>query len=322
MENDNGVDGDNDSSSSTEVGNDGSIDENTDNDSIDDLVPNNSMTANGLASKILIDKKERSNKSKPGRKPNHDSSNGEVHDQTTEAKQTKAFIDDVLKEFDSPVSIHISKGMEKMNVSKDASKHSCASLEGEDKATPNARKATEAMASQIIKENSEILERIMRKRANTMSGTPGEITVSLSDDRAEEKKDEMSNNQDTSNQTPSLHKDINENKPTKSTSGIENHNQDKLSSSTLSEKNSPGKLHNQTKHFPAVSSMAPAKPQLAKPQLNPVGGMVVQQRSDVRMGGQPCTKPITFNPFPNSSRIGQRKSNEVGRKLGLYPAAK
>ena len=76
------------------------------------------------------------------------------------------------------------------------------------------------------------------------------------------------------------------------------------------------------KHFPAVSTMGPVKPQLSKPQLNQTGGIVVQQRSDGRLGGQNSTKPITFNPFPNSSRIGQRKSNEVGRKLGLYPSNK
>ena len=37
----------------------------------------------------------------------------------------------------------------------------------------------------------------------------------------------------------------------------------------------------------------------------------------VTLQSNPATKPITFNPFPNSARAN-RKPKEVGRKLGLY----
>ena len=39
--------------------------------------------------------------------------------------------------------------------------------------------------------------------------------------------------------------------------------------------------------------------------------------SSVTLQSNPATKPITFNPFPNSARAN-RKPKEVGRKLGLY----
>ena len=37
----------------------------------------------------------------------------------------------------------------------------------------------------------------------------------------------------------------------------------------------------------------------------------------ITLQSNPATKPITFNPFPNSARAN-RKPKEVGRKLGLY----
>jgi hypothetical protein len=39
--------------------------------------------------------------------------------------------------------------------------------------------------------------------------------------------------------------------------------------------------------------------------------------SNITLQSSPATKPITFNPFPNSGRTN-RKPKEVGRKLGLY----
>ena len=43
----------------------------------------------------------------------------------------------------------------------------------------------------------------------------------------------------------------------------------------------------------------------------------VKSHSTVTLQSNPATKPITFNPFPNSARAN-RKPKEVGRKLGLY----
>ena len=40
-------------------------------------------------------------------------------------------------------------------------------------------------------------------------------------------------------------------------------------------------------------------------------------KSTITLQSNPATKPITFNPFPNSARA-TRKPKEVGRKLGLY----
>ena len=40
-------------------------------------------------------------------------------------------------------------------------------------------------------------------------------------------------------------------------------------------------------------------------------------KSSITLQSNPATKPITFNPFPNSARAN-RKPKEVGRKLGLY----
>ena len=40
-------------------------------------------------------------------------------------------------------------------------------------------------------------------------------------------------------------------------------------------------------------------------------------KSNITLQSNPATKPITFNPFPNSARTN-RKPKEVGRKLGLY----
>ena len=39
--------------------------------------------------------------------------------------------------------------------------------------------------------------------------------------------------------------------------------------------------------------------------------------NNITLQSNPATKPITFNPFPNSARAN-RKPKEVGRKLGLY----
>ena len=231
--------------------------------------------------------------------------------------ESRALIDNVLKEFENPTSLYVPD--KERNGSKtqiDASEAEEFPTDEESKLAP--RRASGAKVSQIIKENSEILEKIMRKRVNSMAGTSIENQVSL--EKEEIDGIETDNVSDLTSPRKNDKGCKNSIQPTPSNQNDVNYNVSK--SKSEQPKKETGNTKNGTTHFPAVSAMGPVKPQLSKPQLNQTGGMVVQQRSDGRHGGQNSTKPITFNPFPNSSRIGQRKSNVVGRKLGLYPSAK
>ena len=220
----------------------------------------------------------------------------------------KAFIEDILKEFDSPTSIYIPNG--KINGVEKENQNSIPN--GSEKSTMCTRRTSGAKASQIIKENSEMLEKMMRKRVNSVAGASNENSISLDKELLDIGNDNIDN--DMSFEEILHNKNANKAEVmTKVPS-----RQIKAKSATTLPKNDTGKSNIPAKYYPAVSPIGPVNPQLSKPQLNPVGGIVVQQRSDGAMGGQNSTKPITFNPFPNSSRIGQRKSNEVGRKLGLY----
>ena len=229
--------------------------------------------------------------------------------------ETQNLIDDVLKEFENPTSIYISDN-ERNGNKNDAIFSVSEALSKNDDSSLCQRRASGAKATQIIKENSEILEKIMRKRVNSMTGMSIEQQISL------DKEEIIEHDSNTSKDVgSSVKNDILQISHTNSLNQNEiNHNMSK--NSTVPLKKEVFKANNSPKHFPAVAAIEPVKPQLSKPQLNQTGGIVVQQRSDGRLGGQNSTKPITFNPFPNSSRIGQRKSNEVGRKLGLYPSTK
>ena len=126
--------------------------------------------------------------------------------------ESKRFIEDLLAEFDKPASIHESEIPRRTDVKE---------------------------ASQIMKENEEILNRIMKKKSF-------------------------------------------EEEPRTLGDGIE--------SSELQE------------------------PQAA------VASTPIKAESKIKTVLQPGErKPITFNPFPTSSRI-HRKPNQVGKKLGLYPS--
>ena len=228
----------------------------------------------------------------------------------------RSFIDDILKEFDTPESIYIpNKDNIKDEIRSPDSKSKASALL--EQSSLNTRRTSGAKASQIIKENSEILEKIMRKRVNSMAGSSLENQVSLEREELDVTDNGKKDNDENIKDIVSTR---NMSKPALSTE-IQTP-QNLARNSDTSAKMDTGKSKTFGNHYPTVTAMEPVKPQLSKPQLNPVGGMVVQQRSDVRLGGQNSTKPITFNPFPNSSRIGQRKSNEVGRKLGLYPSNK
>ena len=230
--------------------------------------------------------------------------------------ENRAFIDDILKEFDNPESIYIPDNENNENDNGNPNSK-CKAFTPSEWTSQNTRRTSGAKASQIIKENSEILEKIMRKRVNSIAGSSGENPVSLEQEQLYDddngKKEKRADSKDT----------VSSNTISKPKPSIDTTSPQKLSHNPdTSPKKETGKVKSISKHYPTVSAMGPVKPQLSKPQLNPVGGMVVQQRSDARIGSQNSTKPITFNPFPNSSRIGQRKSNEVGRKLGLYPSTK
>ena len=58
----------------------------------------------------------------------------------------------------------------------------------------------------------------------------------------------------------------------------------------------------------------PNKRRISHTSSNGSSGSV---KSNITLQSNPATKPITFNPFPNSARAN-RKPKEVGRKLGLY----
>ena len=231
--------------------------------------------------------------------------------------ETQNLIDDVLKEFENPTSIYISDN-ERNGRKNDAIFSESEASSKNDNSILGPRRASGVKASQIIKENSEMLEKIMRKRVDSMTGISNEQQVRLDKEEIIENESNhsrdvnISGKNDNSCKQMSHSNSLNQNEI--------NHNMSK--NSTVQRKKESFTGNNGSKHFPAVATIEPVKPQLSKPQLNQTGGIVVQQRSDGRLGGQNSTKPITFNPFPNSSRIGQRKSNEVGRKLGLYPSTK
>ena len=228
----------------------------------------------------------------------------------------KSFIDDILKEFDNPESIYIPNKDNNKNENESLNSKSKPSAVSE-QSSLSTRRTSGALASQIIKENSEMLEKIMRKRVNSMAGPSVENQVSLE----QEELDVIDNGKKKNDENPK--EIVSTRNMSKPESSAETQIPQHLTrNSDASSKKDTGKSKNFSNHYPTVSAMEPVKPQLSKPQLNTGGGMVVQQRSDGRLGGQNSTKPITFNPFPNSSRIGQRKSNEVGRKLGLYPSNK
>ena len=316
------------SSSSTESGCEGSVDGNTDNDSsddrildqIDDKEPNNSPNI------ILEDnQKNDQNYNKTPDRNKEINSNASADDAQIEKANVvdanKTFIDDILKEFDSPASIYIPNKKNNEGEEENQNMNSEAATEVTERSTLATRRTSGAKASQIIKENSEILERIMKKRIQSMSGQSEEIAMSLRNEEIDKEcnKDKKEINEQL------FFPDKSKDKHNSSNTYEQYESPNILSQSNPSNhlpKKDAEQSNNPQKPYPSLSPMGPVKQQLAKPQVNPIGGMVVQQRSDVRMGGHNCAKPITFNPFPNSSRIGQRKSNEVGRKLGLYPAAK
>ena len=351
------------SSSSTESGCDGSVDDRTDDEScIDDLVEEHLKKENRNANEKPLESENNSlNNStiKKNNKPSIDNSiiaesspnssatkleSVKIYQSTdsddhllesiddemnrkedkkiksssqTIDRESRALIDNVLKEFENPTSLYIP------DKERNGSKNQIESSEAEEFPTDEEsklapRRASGAKVSQIIKENSEILEKIMRKRVNSMVGTSIENQISL--DKEEIDGIDTDNVRDLTSPRNNDKDSKKSSQPTPSNRNDVNYNVSK--SKSEQPKKETGNTKNGTTHFPAVSTMGPVKPQLSKPQLNQTGGMVVQQRSDGRHGGQNSTKPITFNPFPNSSRIGQRKSNVVGRNLGLYPSAK
>ena len=214
-------------------------------------------------------------------------------------------IQDIAKELDSPVSIYISN--EEQSPIKG---HNETKKENTFNSDMPTRKISGAKVDQIIRENSEMLQKMMKKRSSKITASENDITLEKEELEAHNDIKEKSKNGDGKILDQKEHSDESSSEQTKP------------KTPNLRPKKTPVSSKTPAKHFPTVSTMSPVQPQFSKPQLSPVGGMVVQQRSDVGRTGQSSTKPITFNPFPNSSRIGHRKSNEVGRKLGLYPAPK
>ena len=307
------------SSSSTESGCEGPADGNTDNESCDDksldqidakhpnIGENTILAVNSNQKKYEVDDKTAVPETIAPEKGEEINTQEE---KTNYNDMSNILIDNILKEFDSPASIYIPN----KSSNKDAEENQ--NSEDIEKSIIATRRTSGAKASEIIKENSEILERIMRKRMDSMSGASMEIPISLGEEEIDVKSMKNDNQRNSQKVLPSGNLNEREFPQGGSIEPI----QSKTSNTVPKKEND--KSHKSTKNYPALSAMSPVNPQLSKPQLNPVGGMVVQQRSDVRMGTHNYSKPITFNPFPNSSRIGQRKSNEVGRKLGLYPTNK
>ena len=64
-----------------------------------------------------------------------------------------------------------------------------------------------------------------------------------------------------------------------------------------------------------VQQVQPNKRRISHTSSN--GSSAGSVKSNITLQSNPATKPITFNPFPNSARAN-RKPKEVGRKLGLY----
>ena len=212
-------------------------------------------------------------------------------------------IQDIVKELDSPVSIYISN--EEQSSIKGHKETKKKNTSNSDMPT---RKISGAKVDQIIKENSEMLETMMKKRSSKITTSENHITL---------EKEQLE-----------AHNDTKERSRNEKGKVLEEHSDEGSSEDTkpmtvnLRPKKNPVRSKTPAKHFSTVSLMSPVLAQFSKPQPSPVGGMVVQQRSDVGTTGQSSTKPITFNQFPNSSGIGHRKSNEVGRKLDFYPALK
>ena len=214
-------------------------------------------------------------------------------------------IKDIVKELDNPVSIYISNE-EQIPIKG----HKETKKENTSNSDIPTRKISGAKVDQIIRENSEMLEKMMKKRSSKITTSENDIAL---------EKEELEAHNDIKEISKNGEGKILDQKEYSDESSSE---QTKPKTANPRPKKTPVSSKAPAKHFPTVSTMSPVQPQFSKPQLSPVGGMVVQQRSDVGRTGQSSTKPITFNPFPNSSRIGHRKSNEVGRKLGLYPAPK
>ena len=66
-----------------------------------------------------------------------------------------------------------------------------------------------------------------------------------------------------------------------------------------------------------VTPNSVAKRRISHTSSNGSTGSNPSVKSSITLQSNPATKPITFNPFPNSARAN-RKPKEVGRKLGLY----
>ena len=75
-------------------------------------------------------------------------------------------------------------------------------------------------------------------------------------------------------------------------------------------------LHTTTAVSPAPVSLTKRKISHTSSNGSSSSNPSVKSHS-ITLQSNPATKPITFNPFPNSARAN-RKPKEVGRKLGLY----
>ena len=81
-----------------------------------------------------------------------------------------------------------------------------------------------------------------------------------------------------------------------------------------------GKTHNDSNGclgVPGSIPMSTNKRKISHTSSNGSSSSNPSVKSQITLQSNPATKPITFNPFPNSARAN-RKPKEVGRKLGLY----
>ena len=202
-----------------------------------------------------------------------------------EAKH-KEFIEKLMKDFDDDnPHDHILPGEDHEDDDDDESR-SCF--------IPERRisRANSEKAIQIIKENSEILDKILRKKGERMGGgPPGELQSSPLTPLPYPSPDP-----DPAGSKPSL----------SSRPSVES----VMSSSNLSCSSSQNNINLPPQPTPSVCSQSSGKSSFS--------GKLSSSNPPAQASS--ATKPITSNPFPTRP-VARRKRQEVGRKLGLYSSA-
>ncbi len=184
--------------------------------------------------------------------------------------RNKLFIEELLKEFDSPsIADHTRPGDQTEQ----------AEVEGENGPPPTERNDR---ALQIIKENSEILERILSKKTTSLNDKDMDQLRNMNTNDGLEEEDIVPPQQQQQQQP--------QQPPPPQSRTI-----------PMQQQQHKRKVSHSTSSTGSTNSSANSS--------NPT------KTNNITLQSNPATKPITFNPFPGRTN---RKPKEVGRKLGLY----